>query len=190
MTKWTKCDWLLEKDKRPTIPGYYRVMIAGDSESEDGYTLYEYPDHPVWATLEKPEPNYDQTPSFDSPGFINQDEPTYQPVHIFGGEVDNVIAWWGPVELTHRDTWHRTEEINGETKNLPTEKGAYIGMFLGDSEYLEGHCLYNFDDYESFFSVLDWDEEDGPDIRCMWDEEPEWIISWYGPIEIPEVDCF
>lgn len=43
-------EWV-DRDERgdPTAEGYYRVMIAGDSESIDGHTIYEYGDYPTWA---------------------------------------------------------------------------------------------------------------------------------------------
>jgi hypothetical protein len=48
--EWRRYDY---KDKAtwPTESGAYRVMVSGNSESCDGYTVFEYPDYPTWADV-------------------------------------------------------------------------------------------------------------------------------------------
>lgn len=48
-------EWkMYDHDDKATLPiekGTYRVMVAGDFESVDGHTIYEYPDYPTWSEV-------------------------------------------------------------------------------------------------------------------------------------------
>lgn len=76
--------WIKRGDENqlPTVSGWYRVMVSGDSESIDGHTIYDYPDYETWAWFE-----YDN------------DEET----GIFTGshdeETDMIFAYCGPFEV-------------------------------------------------------------------------------------------
>lgn len=71
------------------------------------------------------------------------------------------------------------------TKEVPKEPGIYAVMISGDSEVVDGHVIYSYQDYQTFAVHNGFNEDGDPVIVCSHDEEPEWIIAWYGPIEIP-----
>ena len=50
-------EWVHRGDGKsiPTEQGLYRVMVTGDSESIDGYTIYSFPDYATWAVFIKDE---------------------------------------------------------------------------------------------------------------------------------------
>lgn len=70
-----------------------------------------------------------------------------------------------------------------DKSNNPTKDGLYAIMVSGDSEYVDGHCIYSFGSYETFGSfTLD---EDGGSFKGEHDEEDFTIFAYYGPIVIP-----
>lgn len=74
-------DYDRESDGLPTIEGFYRVKVSGDSESVDGHLIYEYEDYETWAYF---------TPDNDDSG-------------VFAGDHDednyNIFAWCGPFHV-------------------------------------------------------------------------------------------
>jgi len=72
---------------------------------------------------------------------------------------------------------------NDDKSNNPTEAGIYAIMVSGDSEYVDGHCVYSFGDYETFGSFNP--DEDGGSFVGDHDEEDFTIFAYYGPIIIP-----
>lgn len=80
--------------------------------------------------------------------------------------------------------WHKLE-WDDETTH-PKENGLYAVWVHGDSEYVDGHCIYDFLDYWTFATYTNTDTELG--FVGQHDEEPETMYAWYGPIVIPELD--
>jgi hypothetical protein len=70
----------------------------------------------------------------------------------------------------------------------PTEPGHYRVMISGDSEYLDGHCIYDFPDYETWVYISF--EEDYMRFDAAHDEEVETMLAWFGPVDVPKCDCF
>jgi hypothetical protein len=71
----------------------------------------------------------------------------------------------------------------------PTIPGIYAVIIVGDSEREGAHFYYSYDDYQTF-ATLELPDEDGEQrFHGDNDEEPEQIIAWFGPIEIPPCDC-
>lgn len=68
-------------DDLPTVEGWYRVMISGDSETEGPHVYYAYDDYETWAEFFPDEEE-------GGPGTFhgNRDE-----------ETDQVFAWCGPM---------------------------------------------------------------------------------------------
>lgn len=67
----------------PTEPGHYRVMISGDSESDDmGGVIYEYGDYETWAWFDAPDADGDPVVRFEH-----------------GEEIEWVVAWCGPLRF-------------------------------------------------------------------------------------------
>jgi hypothetical protein len=75
--------------------------------------------------------------------------------------------------------WHRRENES----DLPKISGWYRVIIAGDSESIEGHQIYSFDDYPVFMQVTC--DEDGASGTGPHDEELEFAVAWFGPIEIP-----
>lgn len=76
---------------------------------------------------------------------------------------------------------------NDDKSNNPTVGGTYAIMVSGDSEYVDGHCVYSFDDYQSWgtFEL----NEDGGIFKGEHDEEDFTIFAYYGPINIPPYEA-
>lgn len=76
-----------------------------------------------------------------------------------------------------------------ERETWPTEKGLYRVMVGGDSESIDGHVIYSFDDYATWANAKDDEDDEGnPCIRFGMgdhDEEPDFMFAYYGPINIP-----
>lgn len=72
-----------EKINLPTISGCYRVLIAGDSESVDGHTIYEFGDYETWMD-------------------IKVDEDGVMGSSCYDEDFDSVIAWCGPFVIPGR----------------------------------------------------------------------------------------
>lgn len=76
---------------------------------------------------------------------------------------------------------------NDDKSNNPTTDGFYAIMVSGDSEYIDGHCIYSFDDYQTFgLFVMN---EDGGTFKGEHDEEDFAIFAYYGPIAIPPYEA-
>lgn len=73
---------------------------------------------------------------------------------------------------------------NDDKSNNPTVEGLYAVMVGGDSEQIDGHTIYAFDDYQNFaeFKL----NEDGGAFVGAHDEEDFTIFAYYGPIIIPK----
>lgn len=75
----------------------------------------------------------------------------------------------------------------------PGKAGTYRVVIGGDSETCDGHVIYDYPDYESWATWFPAEEDEYEDFDggykghwyCQYDEEGEWIIAYYGPIEIP-----
>lgn len=83
--RWVPCGrdpFGLARGPMPSEPGYYRVVIEGDSESEDGFTLYSYPDYETWAEI-----------SFD------EGDGSIIFIASHDEEAESMIAWYGPIEV-------------------------------------------------------------------------------------------
>lgn len=82
--KWVSCkgDYTgRNKGPYPAITGHYRVLISGDSESEDGHCFYEYPDYETWAYVE-----------FCDDGEISM-------VGMHDEDIGSILAWCGPIDV-------------------------------------------------------------------------------------------
>ena len=84
MTSWIT---RTSKDDVPTERGWYMVMISGDSEAIDGFTIYSYPEYEQWAFWQPAEPHELE----DFPG-------GYKGQFICKGEenTNDVMAYYGP----------------------------------------------------------------------------------------------
>lgn len=74
-------EWVTRTDINhyPETAGIYRVMISGDSESMDGFTIYEYDDYETWAAF-----------------FIDEDQnPCWNTQHDECNEM--IFAFYGPI---------------------------------------------------------------------------------------------
>lgn len=80
-----------------------------------------------------------------------------------------------------------TEWITRDGNNNPTEAGLYAVMVNGDSEYIDGRCVYAFDDYQTF--AVYKPDEDGGVFTGEHDEEDATIFAYYGPIIIPTYEA-
>jgi hypothetical protein len=70
----------------------------------------------------------------------------------------------------------------------PTQPGSYILRITGDSETEGPHVYYDYPDYTTFGNVH---IEEGEVIAGgIHDEDADSIIAWYGPLALPECDCF
>lgn len=79
--------------------------------------------------------------------------------------------------------WHTRKDDNEH----PIEAGTYRVMILGDSESLDGHLIYSFDDYVTWAEYVP--DEDGGSFKGSHDEEDCSIFAWYGPINIPPYEA-
>lgn len=181
MTNWQKCTWR-DEATRPTIPGVYRVLIEGfdDPNAED---------FQMWAELHKPHQDYKLPDNSRDiwEGMIPDGEPYSVMVVEHGEEEENIIAWFGPIHIPDERLWQPCDPEKTET--WPPVVGHYRVLIVGDSETEGPHVYYEYDDYTVWAEVKDVDPEDYI-IRCEFDEELDQIISWYGPINAPEMDCF
>jgi hypothetical protein len=72
----------------------------------------------------------------------------------------------------------------------PTVPGLYKVLIVGDSETEGAHVYYSYDDYETFATLYEPDEDGEQRFQGEHDEEPEQVLAWFGPIDIPSCDCF
>ncbi|RUU80481.1 hypothetical protein [Mesorhizobium sp. M7A.F.Ca.MR.362.00.0.0] len=76
---------------------------------------------------------------------------------------------------------------------IPPAEGWYRVMHAGDSEYLEGHRIYDFDDYEGWAYWTPAKEDEVEDFeggwkgswKCTHDEDGDFIFAYCGPVEFP-----
>ena len=77
-------------DEYPSEAGHYRIRISGDSESVDGFTIYDYPDYETWAWWEP-------ATSEELEDFPGGHKGSWHTQH---DEEDCMIfAWFGPVKV-------------------------------------------------------------------------------------------
>ena len=81
-----------------------------------------------------------------------------------------------------------SEWITRTDENNPTVEGLYAVMVAGDSEYLEGHLMYAYNDYQTF-ATFKLDEEGEGRFTGEHDEEDSSIIAYFGPIVIPTYEA-
>lgn len=72
---------------------------------------------------------------------------------------------------------HRSE------KDFPEIAGWYRVMVSGDSESIDGHTIYAFDDYETWAQFTK--HEDGGSFAGIHDEDEYVIFAYCGPIIFP-----
>lgn len=79
-----------DQDDLPKEEGWYRVRVSGDSESIDGFTIYNYPDYDTWAYFTPANPE-----EFES--FKGGWKGSFTGVH---DEENSVIyAFYGPIKV-------------------------------------------------------------------------------------------
>lgn len=78
--------------------------------------------------------------------------------------------------------WVRREPA--DEGDLPTQEGFYRIMVTGDSEYIDGHCMYEFPEYANWAYFTP--HEDGGNFAGDYDEDNSAVFAWFGPIVIPE----
>ena len=78
----------------PTVAGFYRVVIFGDRETDGmGGVIYEYDAFEMWAEF-----------SFDP----DEGTPLFQGQHT--AEMEEVIAWFGPIDVPRYDCLKSTPD--------------------------------------------------------------------------------
>jgi hypothetical protein len=100
-------------------------------------------------------------------------------------DAEDVAAWLMPL-LQPRGVAQRSMRwVQRENKDcFPTIKGWYRVMVSGDSESIEGHTIYAFDDYETWAQFTP--HEDGGSFVGTHDEDEYTIFAYCGPIVFPE----
>ncbi len=84
------------------------------------------------------------------------------------------------VALDATPQWrHRVEDTD-----FPEVNGWYRVMVAGDSESIDGHTIYEFDDYETWAQFTS--HEDGGSFVGQHDEDEHTIFAYCGPFAIPE----
>jgi hypothetical protein len=79
--------------------------------------------------------------------------------------------------------WHTRES---ET-DFPEVSGWYRVMVSGDSESIDGHTIYAFDDYETWAQFTK--HEDGGSFVGEHDEDEHTIFAYCGPIVFPAYEA-
>lgn len=69
----------------------------------------------------------------------------------------------------------------------PTISGYYHVMVAGDSESIEGHTIYAFDDYETW-AYFTFNDKDGGNFVGEHDEEDFTIFAFCGPVPFPKYE--
>lgn len=76
------------KDDVPTESGVYRVMVSGDSESVDGFTIYDFGDYETWAIFTRASPDeYEDFPGGYKGTFTGDHDE----------EDETILAYCGPI---------------------------------------------------------------------------------------------
>ena len=91
--KWTRVIPEFNSRERvlPTEMGHYRILVAGDSESIDGHTIYDFPDYETWCEVLSVEEE--------------EGKPYLETNFMHGEEWEFVVAWYGPVEVPTFKEW-------------------------------------------------------------------------------------
>lgn len=76
-------------------------------------------------------------------------------------------------------------EDRTEEKSLPASEGWYRVMVSGDSESIDGHTIYSFDDYETWAYFIP-DEDGGGSFSGINDEDENVIFAYCGPFTVPK----
>jgi len=81
--------WINQEPAVPSVEGWYRVMLPGDSESMDGFTLYEFPDYETWGywSPASPEEYEDFADGYKGSWTVEMGEP------------DGLFAYAGPIAV-------------------------------------------------------------------------------------------
>lgn len=86
--------WIKEQPATPPKEGWYRVMYAGDSESVDGYTIYDYPDYEDWSYWNPADPaDFEDFEGGYKGSWTTQ----------YDQEGESIFAYLGPFEFTSYD---------------------------------------------------------------------------------------
>jgi hypothetical protein len=80
--------------------------------------------------------------------------------------------------MTELQWVHRKKETD-----FPSIEGHYRVMVSGDSEAIDGHTIYAFDDYETWAYFTP--HEDGGSFVGTHDEDEHCIFAYCGPITFP-----
>lgn len=76
--------------------------------------------------------------------------------------------------------------IQRENENtFPTLEGWHRVMVSGDSESIDGHVIYSFDDYENW-AYFTPNQDGGGRFVGIHDEDESVIFAFCGPITFPE----
>jgi hypothetical protein len=70
---------------------------------------------------------------------------------------------------------------------FPEADGWYRVMVSGDSESIDGHTIYSFDDYETWAQFTK--HEDGDSFIGIHDEDEYTIFAFCGPFIIPPYEA-
>jgi hypothetical protein len=70
---------------------------------------------------------------------------------------------------------------------IPDKEGWYRVMVSGDSESIDGHVIYSFEDYETWAQFVLYEGEGGA-FHGIHDEDTSTIFAYYGPIVWPKYE--
>lgn len=79
--------------------------------------------------------------------------------------------------------WITRNDVN----EYPIAEGWYRVMVSGDSEQLDGHTIYAFDDYETW-AYLSKNGDDEYNFKGEHDEEDFTIFAYCGPYIVPKYE--
>ncbi len=116
----------------------------------------------------------------------------------FGGAGKRIYTTAGGLEYERRKyvmaptatnaIWINTVPDQPNLRIWPRQPGRYWVMISGDSETDGPHVFYQFDDYRTQFTIVDYDEETGVPMGAG-DQDEEWdtvIAYWQPPIIEPK----
>lgn len=89
-----------------------------------------------------------------------------------------------PEQLAAIKWYHRTTEAS-----FPTINGWYRVMVSGDSESIDGHTIYSFDDYETWAQYTSHAPDEGGSFVGIHDEDEHCIFAFCGPFIIPPYEA-
>lgn len=73
-----------------------------------------------------------------------------------------------------------------DPNTFPKIDGWYRVMVAGDSESIDGHTIYAFDDYETWAHYSSHAPDEGGSFVGTCDEDNDCIFAFCGPITFPE----